>query len=620
MAIVFLLVPSGHDGICGVSAIVNISTYRFAPLSDLKSLREELIGSCRSWNLKGTILLSPEGVNLFVAGRESSVDSLLERLRGIPGLEGLEPKRSWSETQPFNRMLVRLKKEIISFGVETVRPAEYTSPKIPASQLKQWLDEGRDITLLDTRNDYEVKVGTFRGAVDPHIKTFRAFPDAVRGLPEDWKQRPIVMFCTGGIRCEKAGPFMEQEGFREVYQLDGGILKYFEECGGAHYEGDCFVFDQRVGVDPALRETDHAVCFACQTPLDEDDQQDARYVEGKSCPYCHRDEPSLISMRIHQRQERIDAVCAKLPGALPHEIRRPVNIPLRLDGLRLVDALRELFPQVSLEEWQARCEAGRFTNYRGDERPADHVVRAGERLLQWFPPDIEPDVATDIRVVHEDDALLVVHKPAPLPMHSGGRFHLNTLHHLLSLACEPEIVRLVHRLDANTTGVVVLAKTRHVARILAREFADERVSKSYLARVSGHPPKDEFACEASISREPGFAGSREITEDGVRDHVRTSFRVIGRFPDGTSLLEARPGTGRTHQIRLHLRHLGFPIMGDPVYGDDADPDSPATLPLGAAPMMLHSWKLAFRHPLTGQNVEFESIPPSWAGVFAGRRD
>jgi UPF0176 protein len=288
-----------------VPGIVNISTYCFAPLSDLKFLREELAESCRDWGLKGTILLSPEGINLFVAGEESSVDRLLDRLRAIGGLEGLKPKRSWSEDQPFNRMLVRLKKEIISFGVETVRPAEYTSPKIAPKELKRWLDEGKPVTLLDTRNDYEVKLGTFRGAVDPEIKTFRAFPEAVRKLPEDWKEQPIVMFCTGGIRCEKAGPFMEQEGFREIYQLDGGILKYFEECGGDHFEGDCFVFDQRVGVDPALRETSHAVCYACLAPLDEEDQEDPRYVKGKWCPYCHKGEPELMAERIKERQSRI---------------------------------------------------------------------------------------------------------------------------------------------------------------------------------------------------------------------------------------------------------------------------------------------------------------------------
>ena len=195
-------------------------------------------------------------------------------------------------------MLVRMKKEIISFGMESIRPANYTSPKLPAAELKRWLDEGRPVTLLDTRNDYEVQLGTFKGAIIPNINTFREFPAAVRKLPEELKDQPVVMFCTGGIRCEKAGPFMEQEGYKNIYQLDGGILKYFEECGGDHYDGECFVFDQRVGVDPGLRESDYAVCFACQAPLDAADQEDPRHVEGVSCPHCFVSAPERMAERI----------------------------------------------------------------------------------------------------------------------------------------------------------------------------------------------------------------------------------------------------------------------------------------------------------------------------------
>jgi len=594
----------------GVTGVCNISTYCFAPLGDLKSLREELALLCRERGLKGTILLSPEGINLFVAGDECPVDFLLGRLRGIPGLEGLEPKRSWSADQPFNRMLVRLKKEIISFGVETVRPADYTSPKIAPKELKKWLDEGRPVTLLDTRNDYEVKLGTFRGAVDPEIRTFRGFPDAVRKLPEDWKEKPIVMFCTGGIRCEKAGPFMEQEGFREIYQLDGGILRYFEECGGEHFEGDCFVFDQRVGVDPALRETSHAVCHACLAPLDDEDQEDPRYVKGKWCPHCHKSEPEMLEERVRERQERIRRVCDPLPGAVEEASRRPVSIPARMDRMTLLDALCGLFPHVGRDEWVRRCGEGRFVSYGGEVRGADHVVRAGERVLQIFPPEAEPDVATDIRVLYEDESVLVVEKPAPLPMHAGGRYYRNTLSHLLNLASAPHVVRMVHRLDANTTGVVVFARTRRVARVLARQFAEGGVGKVYLARVVGWPEEDGFSCEAGISREAEFAGARGIDgEEG--DEARTDFRVLHRSADGTALLEARPVTGRTHQIRLHLRHLGFPVVGDPCYGDGADEGAAGTLAVGDAPMMLHAAELEITHPQTGERVVFAAGVPAW---------
>jgi UPF0176 protein len=269
-----------------MSDIVNLSAYRFTPLTDLPALKQRLLQFCLERGLRGTILLSTEGINLFVAGRRESADALVATLHGIEGLETLTPKESFSEKQPFSRMLVKIKKEIIAFGIEGVDPARRPSPKLSAHELKQWLDEGRPVTLLDTRNDYEVRLGTFRGAIDPRIESFRDFPSAVAKLPEELKEQPIVMFCTGGIRCEKAGPFMEQVGFKNVHQLDGGILKYFEECGGAHYDGECFVFDQRVGVDPQLRETNTVMCFRCQNPLTESEQADPRYQPAVSCPYC----------------------------------------------------------------------------------------------------------------------------------------------------------------------------------------------------------------------------------------------------------------------------------------------------------------------------------------------
>lgn len=230
-------------------------------------------------------MLSPEGINFFVAGRRANVEALLIEVRSIPGLADLTPKESASAEQPYNRMLVKIKKEIIAFGVAGIDPARQPAAKLSPRTLKQWLDEGRAITLLDTRNDYEIRLGTFRGAVAAGIDHFRDFPEAVRRLPPAVKDRPIVMFCTGGIRCEKAGPFMAREGY-DVFQLDGGILKYFEECGGAHYDGECFVFDRRVSLDPNLQETKSVMCFACQMPLTEEDQKDPHYVPDVSCGHC----------------------------------------------------------------------------------------------------------------------------------------------------------------------------------------------------------------------------------------------------------------------------------------------------------------------------------------------
>lgn len=239
------------------ASVLNLSCYRFAPLDrdSLPAWRDELLAASTALGLRGTILLAPEGINLFLAGQPERVRALLDRLRRLPGLADLAPKESWSEEPPFARMRVKIKKEIIAFGVEGVDPVRDPAPRLSPRTLKQWLDEGRPLALLDTRNDYEIRLGTFRGAIDPAIPTFRAFPEAVRRLPPELKQTPVVTFCTGGIRCEKAAPLLRREGFEQVYQLDGGILKYFEECGSAHYQGGCFVFDQREGLDASLRQS-----------------------------------------------------------------------------------------------------------------------------------------------------------------------------------------------------------------------------------------------------------------------------------------------------------------------------------------------------------------------------
>jgi UPF0176 protein len=594
-----------------VSAVTNISSYRFVELADLKALRESLLADCKSWSLKGTILLSTEGINLFVAGSAESIERLLAKLRAVRGLEDLMPKISISDDQPFNRMLVRIKKEIISFGMESIRPANYTSPKLSATELKRWLDEGKAVTLLDTRNDYEVRLGSFKGAIIPKISTFREFPAAVRQLPEALKDQPVVMFCTGGIRCEKAGPFMEQEGFNQIYQLDGGILKYFEECGGEHYEGECFVFDQRVGVDPGLQESEYAVCFACQAPLSKADQEDPRHVEGISCPHCYVSAPERMAERIDHLHEQILRMTQPLPGSNELENRRPVNIPAALDGLTLLEALIRLFPQVSPAEWEARCDEGRFVNYGGVMRRKEHIVRGGERVVQVFPPAVEPDVSAEIRILHEDEAIMVVQKPAPLPMHASGRFHRNTLQYILNLVLAPKYPRPVHRLDANTTGLVLFARTRHFCRLLQGQFLAGNVTKHYLVRAQGHPVEDIFFSEAPISEEPELMGTRRVDEiDGLPS--RTDFEVIKRCADGTTLLLAKLGTGRTNQIRVHLWQLGYPVVGDQAYLTEQRIGAVQTLDMDSAPLQLHAWKLAFRHPLSGEDLQFEAPRPLWA--------
>ncbi len=196
-----------------MASCLNLSAYKFTPLAGLPDLRERLLGAARAAGLKGTVLLSREGINLFVAGHPPAAASFVDVLRAVPGLEDLTPKESVSDTQPYRRMLVKIKKEIIAFGVEGIDPAQCPARRVTARELKQWLDEGRELVLLDTRNDYEIAAGTFRGARQTGIARFRDFPAAVRRLPAALQSQTVVTFCTGGIRCEKAAPFLEREGF-----------------------------------------------------------------------------------------------------------------------------------------------------------------------------------------------------------------------------------------------------------------------------------------------------------------------------------------------------------------------------------------------------------------------
>ncbi|HEY4263471.1 MAG TPA: sulfurtransferase [Schlesneria sp.] len=589
----------------------NIAAYKFAPLTDLKSLRDQLIQQCKTWGLKGTILISPEGVNLFAAGPQDQVYRLQDALRAIPGLETLQGKFSESDYQPFHRMLVKIKKEIIAFGVEGIDPAQRTAPKLAAKELKQWLDEGRPITLLDTRNDYEVKLGTFQNALPIRIHQFREFPAAVDKLPAEMKQQPIVMFCTGGIRCEKAGPYMQMAGFEQVYQLDGGILKYFEECGNAHYDGECFVFDHRVGVDPTLRETDATQCHACQTPLNADDQSDPRFVQDVSCPYCYKSDEQQRAESLARHQRAIREITNPLPGSKPYDNFRPVTVPPYFNGRTLLDCLSGLFEHVPLSEWQRHCDEGRMYSPEGEVVGTDHIVRTGERYLQRKPQTVEPDVNPDLRILHEDEAILVMHKPAPLPMHPCGRFNRNTLHYILGEVYKPQAPRPAHRLDANTSGVVVLSRTRRIASLVQPQFERGEVEKVYLARVQGLPPDDQFECRAAITDNSGELGSRDtVTEGGLPAH--TKFKVLQRFADATSLLEVVPLTGRTNQIRVHLWHLGWPICGDQTYLPGRLLGDTQTHTTDSLPLCLFAHRITFTHPLSHERMTFEAEPPQWA--------
>jgi len=592
-------------------SIVNIAAYKFAPLENLKPLREALLVKCKTWQLKGTILLSTEGINLFVAGPRESIELLLTELRSIPGLAELPVKFSESDRQPFTRMLVRIKKEIIAFGVAGIDPARAPSPKLSPRELKRWIDEGRPVTLLDTRNEYEIKLGTFRNAVTVGIDHFREFPAAVAKLPGEMKQRPIVMFCTGGIRCEKAGPFMQREGFEQVYQLDGGILKYFEEVGGAHYDGECFVFDQRVGLDPSLSETTSDQCYACLTPLTADDLADPRFQKGISCPYCHATDEEQRARTLEKRHQHLRQATTPLPGSAPYDNQRPLIVPATCDGFTLLDFLSTILKHVPREEWAALIASGRMLTRLEEPVTANHIVRAGERYLHLIPATSEPDVNADIQIVYEDEALIVVNKPAPLPLHPSGRFNRNTLQSILQIVYSPQLPRPAHRLDANTSGLVVFARTRHFAGLIQPQFQRGEVEKVYFARVQGHPPQDTFRCELPISDVAGELGSRTIDEENGLAAV-TEFRVLNRYADGTALIEVCPLTGRTNQIRVHLWQLGWPICGEQAYLPHQQLGDTQTHALSAPPLCLQAAWLRFQHPLTHQPVEFAAHRPSWA--------
>ncbi|MEY4219616.1 MAG: hypothetical protein RL686_2123 [Pseudomonadota bacterium] len=235
----------------GVNKILNISSYKFVPLPDAEELRPLLLARSLKLALKGTILLASEGINLFLAGHAEAVRGFVSELHTD------EPKESWSEEPPFKKMLVKVKGEIIRMNHPTIRPAEGRAPAVTPATAKRWLDQGfddngRPVVILDTRNDYEVDEGTFKGAIDWRLSKFTEFPDALLAHKKELQDKTIISFCTGGIRCEKAAIFMQQNGLPHTYQLEGGILKYFEETDGSHYEGGCFVFDERRAVDIEL--------------------------------------------------------------------------------------------------------------------------------------------------------------------------------------------------------------------------------------------------------------------------------------------------------------------------------------------------------------------------------
>ena len=262
--------------------------YKFAPLDAGPALRDRLKSACRANGVAGTLLIAPEGINGTIAGPQAGVHAVLETIRALPGCSDLEHKESWAEAQPFLRTKVRLKREIVTMGVPDIDPnasvGTYVEPE-------DWNDLIRapDVVTIDTRNDYEVRIGQFDGAVDPQTTSFSEFPGWFRKFRETRPNARIAMYCTGGIRCEKATAFVKAQGIDEVFHLRGGILKYLETVDPADslWRGECFVFDRRVAVGHGLVQGTHTLCHGCREPLSPEDLASPLYREGVSCPHCH---------------------------------------------------------------------------------------------------------------------------------------------------------------------------------------------------------------------------------------------------------------------------------------------------------------------------------------------
>ena len=266
--------------------ILNVAGYKFEPLKDLDSLIPQFQIKCDELELKGSVYLSPNGINFSIAGTKENVNTYIKFMEQNAKFKDIPLKKTFSATQPFRRMKVRLKKEIISLGRDDINPKEITGEYISPRELFEIYENKEDVIVLDTRNEYETRVGAFENAIDLQLDTFRDFPSAVQTLPDEYKDKQIVMYCTGGIRCEKASAVMMKAGFSDVRQLEGGVLDYFKETGGAYWNGDCFVFDERVALDKDLNETEYVYCYICREPLSAEETASKDFKINEYCPYC----------------------------------------------------------------------------------------------------------------------------------------------------------------------------------------------------------------------------------------------------------------------------------------------------------------------------------------------
>jgi len=296
-----------------MSKVVIAALYHFVTLEDYEQLRQPLLDLMLKNNIKGTLLLAREGVNGTVAGSQASIDTLFEWFKRDSRLAEVRYKVSFDEEMPFNRTRVKLKKEIVTMGVEGIDPTHVVGTYVKPEEWNALIADP-DVTLIDTRNDYEVAIGSFKHAVNPHTDSFRQFPAYVKENMDPAKQKKVAMFCTGGIRCEKSTAYMKEQGFDEVYHLQGGILKYLETVPEEEsmWEGECFVFDKRVSVTHALEKGHYDQCHACRLPITEEDKENEHYVQGISCHHCYNKTSDAQRERFKEREKQIQL--AKLRG------------------------------------------------------------------------------------------------------------------------------------------------------------------------------------------------------------------------------------------------------------------------------------------------------------------
>lgn len=289
-----------------MSKFLTVALYKFVSLPDYKDLQQPILDVCLKHSIKGTLLLAKEGINGTIAGLPNDIRAVLDYLRQDERLKTLEHKESYADKHPFYRMKVKLKKEIVTMGVPEVDPNAVVGTYVKPEDWNDIISDP-DVVLVDTRNDYEVHIGTFKGAIDPKTKTFREFPQYVADNFDNTKHKKVAMFCTGGIRCEKASSYMKQQGFEEVYHLEGGILKYLENIPKEEslWEGECFVFDQRVGVKHGLEVGDYDQCYACRMPLSKEEMQSPHYTAGISCPHCYDKTSEAKKASLTERQKQV---------------------------------------------------------------------------------------------------------------------------------------------------------------------------------------------------------------------------------------------------------------------------------------------------------------------------